>query len=132
MRIHVHNLSGYFEGATSSSLIYDLHEMFNALYPNTSALNKQITQWFETHISWIQMQISDYKQEASKNISAYDPFWETAGVLIAQLEGLVSGYNDYAAPGQVYSPPILIIHPPPHTHLLHDLLETYQTTEYIC
>lgn len=95
-----YNKLGYLEGAITHSLIYDLQEMFYALYSNNSAINIQVTKWFEAHISWLEAQVADYKKDSAP----LDPFWETANLLLAQLKGLTAGYNQYAPPGHVILP----------------------------
>lgn len=84
--------AGYLEGAVSHEMIFQLHSMFNALYSNSSSLNLQIEQWFETHIEWLENQVSASNQSQ---------FWSAAGAIMAQTRGLVAGYNAHAPSGQV-------------------------------
>ena len=95
---------GYLEGTITQPLIYDFQMTFNALYPNSSSLNQQVIKWFETHISWLEAQVANYKGQGM-----LDPFWNYIDLLLSQLRGMVVGYNQYAPPGQVnYTPPSLL------------------------
>lgn len=94
--------AGYLEGALSGPEIFALHSMFNSLYSNSSSLNLQVTQWFDDHIQWIQAMLTKYQPLFSSASS--DPlvsFWEEVSLIMAQLRGMVDGYNHYAPPGQV-------------------------------
>lgn len=44
------------------------------------------------HIEWVRSQIASYKSKGASN-----PFWDSVGLVMAQLSGMVEGYN-YAAP----------------------------------
>ena len=86
------NAAGYLEGALTASRIHQNYD--NILYTVTKDFNftaevmEKAKTWFQKQDEWTRMMIMSNKD---------DPFWRRVGLLFAQFDGLVAGYQENCA-----------------------------------
>lgn len=84
--------AGYLEGALTAPAIYDYYRniiglMYGDVAPRRMAAFRR---WFAEQDAWTRAQV--------ERAGGADPFWRHVGLLLAQFDGLLAGYNAHTTP----------------------------------
>lgn len=76
--------AGYLEGALTHEQIFQFATTLDAIDP----MDGNVTRFMEVNLEWTCTQVTLYPN---------DPYWVQVGLVLAQYDGLVAGYNQHSS-----------------------------------
>jgi hypothetical protein len=90
--------AGYAEGALTHHRLYQhYYNTYSTFYGNDTIAPPRVNSFLADNLDYLQSQIDLHKHEYNNVSLNHRRYWRMIGGVLAQIEGLTQGYNDYCA-----------------------------------